>query len=67
MAAIDTTRPLSHGRLSEGRHANLITTIIAKIVAWNHTRATRNALSKLTDRELEDIGLSRGNIDSLNF
>jgi uncharacterized protein YjiS (DUF1127 family) len=35
--------------------------------AWNDARATRKALHKLTDRELEDIGLSRGDIDRLSF
>ncbi len=35
--------------------------------AWHDTRATRKALHRLTDRELEDIGLSRGDIDRLSF
>jgi uncharacterized protein YjiS (DUF1127 family) len=33
--------------------------------AWNDARATRNALAKLSDRELDDIGLSRSDIDSV--
>jgi uncharacterized protein YjiS (DUF1127 family) len=33
------------------------------LVAWNERRATRNALSQLSDRELDDIGLTRGDID----
>ncbi|MGR3322106.1 MAG: DUF1127 domain-containing protein [Pseudooceanicola sp.] len=32
---------------------------------WNDARVTRNALSRLTDRELEDIGLCRGDIDEV--
>ncbi|WP_305969888.1 MULTISPECIES: DUF1127 domain-containing protein [unclassified Mameliella] len=32
---------------------------------WNDARLTRNSLSALTDRELEDIGLHRGDIDEV--
>ncbi|WP_412509187.1 DUF1127 domain-containing protein [Roseovarius sp. SYSU LYC5161] len=32
------------------------------ISAWNAARVTRNALSQLSDRELEDIGLNRSEI-----
>ena len=31
--------------------------------AWNDARVTRKALSKLTDRELDDIGLCRGDVE----
>lgn len=37
--------------------------IVGTFVSWNERRVTRNALSQLSDRELEDIGLSRGDID----
>jgi uncharacterized protein YjiS (DUF1127 family) len=33
--------------------------------SWNDARVTRNALAKLSDRELDDIGLCRGDIDRL--
>jgi uncharacterized protein YjiS (DUF1127 family) len=36
--------------------------MFAAVVAWSDARVTRNALSSLSDRELEDIGLSRGDI-----
>lgn len=36
---------------------------ISAVIAWNDQRATRAALSQLSDRELDDIGLSRGEID----
>lgn len=35
------------------------------LTEWNDRRATRNALSRLSDRELEDIGLTRGEIDAV--
>ncbi len=36
--------------------------LVSGFVNWNETRRTREALSKLTAHELEDIGLSRGDI-----
>lgn len=37
----------------------------ATVAAWNDVRITRNALASLSDRELDDIGLSRYQIDSV--
>lgn len=65
MAVIETTRSHVDGRLFGGRFAKLIVTGIAAIATWNDGRATRKALSKLTDRELNDIGLVRGDIDTI--
>lgn len=39
--------------------------LVSSVVAWNDARVTRSALSRLSDRELDDIGLSRGDIDSI--
>lgn len=60
MAAIETTRTAQYGTpagLSLGR-------LMAAFTAWNEARKTRDALSALSDRELEDIGISRGDIAS---
>ena len=35
------------------------------VARWNHERQTRNSLSSLTDRQLQDIGLVRGDIDDI--
>lgn len=64
MAAVYTTRAYGSIGLS-GRIASTLTMLAGKLVAWNDARVTRNALSDLTDRELEDIGLCRGDIDSV--
>ncbi len=40
-------------------------TLVSTFAAWNDARVTRNALSRLSDRELDDIGLSRGDIDTI--
>ena len=62
MAAFDTTR--TYGSLGfAGRIGATFSAIAAAVVDWNDARVTRNALSDLTDRELEDIGMIRGDID----
>jgi uncharacterized protein YjiS (DUF1127 family) len=62
MALYDATRIQSGGFSLGGRLAAVINTVIA----WNDARTTRNALSTLTDRELDDIGLVRGDIDRIS-
>ncbi|MEL6617537.1 MAG: DUF1127 domain-containing protein [Pseudomonadota bacterium] len=63
MAAFDTTRPLYDAAPVAGRTKTFFAALVANVIAWNDARVTRNALNALTDRELEDIGLSRGDID----
>jgi len=65
MAAIDTTRPTIIGFGSGTRGRGIMTVILSAFSTWNDKRATRNALDKLTDRELDDIGLSRADIDRI--
>ncbi len=43
----------------------LMSRIATSLIVWNERRMTRNALSRLSDRELEDIGLTRGDIDAV--
>jgi uncharacterized protein YjiS (DUF1127 family) len=40
-----------------------ITLILKRLAAWKRYRSNLRELGQLTDRELEDIGLSRGNVD----
>lgn len=63
MAAFDTTRTTYGSHAGTGRIGSLFTALVGKLVAWNDARVTRNALSGLSDRELDDIGLVRGDID----
>lgn len=58
------TLTATHGSHGAGIGRRLAA-IFHAVAAWNDARATRKALSKLTDRELEDIGLCRGDIDNL--
>lgn len=62
MAAYDGSRSYGSFGLA-GRITATLASVVAAIAAWNDARVTRAALSRLTDRELEDIGLIRGDID----
>ncbi|WP_170761671.1 DUF1127 domain-containing protein [Ruegeria lacuscaerulensis] len=63
MAALDTTRTTTGSFGLVGRIGAIFASVVNAVVEWNDARVTRNALSGLTDRELEDIGLVRGDID----
>jgi len=58
MAAIDTLRAPS-----AARHSNIFDRVSASLRYWADVRETRKQLSALSDRELSDIGLVRGDID----
>jgi uncharacterized protein YjiS (DUF1127 family) len=64
MAAFDTSRP-AQGFFG-GRLSSLVASAVAMFVAWNDARVTRNALARLSDRELDDIGLCRGDIEAIS-
>jgi uncharacterized protein YjiS (DUF1127 family) len=63
MAAFDTSRPASG--LSAGNLSTVFINMFSTVAAWNDARITRNSLSKLTARELDDIGLSYGDIEKI--
>ena len=65
MASFDTTRPMADGRLFGARLSNLFSGLVGSFAAWNDARVTRKALASLTDRELDDLGLIRGDIDAI--
>ncbi|WP_347311115.1 DUF1127 domain-containing protein [Defluviimonas sp. SAOS-178_SWC] len=58
MSVYELNRPASHV-------TGFFGTLVVAFAAWNDARVTRNALSRLTDRELDDIGLSRADIDTI--
>lgn len=67
MAVIDPARvPPATGHFA-GRAFHRLASLVAAVVAWNDTRLTRNALGRLSNHELEDIGLSRGDVDRLTW
>ncbi len=60
MASI-TNRPLGAGFSA----TRILSDLVAMIAGWNDARITRKALSALTNRELDDLGLSRGDIEDI--
>lgn len=58
MAAIDF-------RPTTAKSGFSITSLFGTLAAWNDARMTRNSLNKLTARELDDIGLVRGDIENI--
>ncbi|MFD2737968.1 DUF1127 domain-containing protein [Sulfitobacter aestuarii] len=63
MAVFDTSRTTYGTASAVNRFFAFISDISATLIAWNDARVTRKVLSALSDRELEDIGLVRGDID----
>lgn len=63
MAALDTTRTTYGTASAVNRTIVYLSDLAASLVSWNDARVTRKALSSLSDRELDDIGLIRGDID----
>lgn len=62
MALYDLPRMTTVGNPLSGRLNALVTAVLA----WNDARQTRKALSSLSSRELDDIGLIRGDIDTIS-
>ena len=65
MAATETTRPAPFGAISTYRTVQFFGSIYDTVAGWNDARVTRKALSRLSDRELDDIGLCRGDIEMI--
>ena len=65
MATFDTTRTTYGSASGASRILSPLYALATALIAWNDARVTRKALSSLTDRELEDIGLTRGDIDTV--
>ena len=60
MTAIDTNRHIMAPVNLE--ISAFVQSAVARFMNWNEARKTRNALSRLSDRELADIGFSRGEV-----
>lgn len=63
MALIDLGRTRGHTSSFADRIRNRFVAALGALVDWNDTRRTRNVLAQLSSHELDDIGLSRGDID----
>ena len=65
MAVTDTTRQMAYAHLFGARQNGFLARIMGIVAEWNDARVTRNALSRLSDHELDDLGLSRGDIETM--
>ena len=63
MAVFDNSRPVVG--FSAGRVVSFVVSMFGAVAAWNDARVTRKSLSKLSARELDDIGLSYGDIETI--
>lgn len=61
MSVVNTGAP---GRSSAAGSA-IFANVFTALNNWNDRRITRSSLSGLSDRQLEDIGLCRGDIDRI--
>lgn len=62
MAVTYSSRTIANGASFSGRSSATFATLFAAFADWKNSRTTRAVLSKLTDRELDDIGLCRQDI-----
>ncbi len=60
MSTIETNRSVAVGGVG-----NVVAYINSMIASWRDTRVTRRELARLSDRELDDIGLCRGDIERI--
>ncbi|MEH6644848.1 DUF1127 domain-containing protein [Sulfitobacter sp.] len=65
MAAFDTSRTTYGVASFANRACAFVADMTNRVRGWNGARITSKALAGLTDRELADIGLERGDIDSV--
>ena len=55
----------THRTESLAKVASILSVLVGRIAAWNDARVTRQALEALSDRELDDLGLTRGDIEGI--
>lgn len=65
MAALEPSAAAPVGAISMFRMVPGLGNLVSSFAAWNDARMTRNALGRLSDRELDDIGLCRGDVEML--
>jgi uncharacterized protein YjiS (DUF1127 family) len=51
--------------VAAGGVGNVVANLFSMLSAWNDARVTRRELNSLSDRELDDIGVFRGDIERI--
>ena len=62
MAMIETPRSLPLGALAAHRVGSSVSALAARFVRWREVRRTVRLLSELDAHQLDDLGLTRGDI-----
>lgn len=65
MALAPNTRTAPFGAITTLNLINMFEGAVKSVSDWNAKRKTHNILSALSDRELADIGLSRGDLHNM--
>jgi uncharacterized protein YjiS (DUF1127 family) len=66
MSVYETTpRPLPLGTMTTHRVVSAIEQILTTLVAWRRARLTETTLNNLSDAQLADIGVRRGQISAM--
>lgn len=65
MAMFENTNAAPMGSVATFRVVNVFDNAITALRNWRTARATNVALAKLSDAQLRDIGIERGNIDDV--
>lgn len=65
MALASYTRPAPFGAIATFNMVSAFETAFKSVSNWNTRRKTVKILSHLSDRELADIGLCRGDLDKM--
>ncbi len=67
MTSLDSVRATAQDHRFGARLRTLALQLADTLVTWNNARITRKQLSRLSDRDLADIGLSRRDIESFRL
>lgn len=62
MSVYETNHPVPLGSVATLRVVNLFERAYDAVLSWRNARATKGALARLTDLQLNDIGLTRAHI-----
>jgi uncharacterized protein YjiS (DUF1127 family) len=62
MFAPEVTRAVPLGAITTFRIVSLFGQAAEAVAAWRRARATENALGDLSDRQLADLGIHRGQL-----
>jgi uncharacterized protein YjiS (DUF1127 family) len=63
VALLDNNTSLPFGSITIYRVVNAVSSAAEAAILWRRARQTRAVLNALSDHELNDIGLTRGQID----